>query len=498
VGREANLSKSGSAARLFRSLHLRELVAKNLYPSVGPGIYLGSRPRAAFFVLVIGLPALAFAALTLRITLAGSWGKTGDRQRIQRALALDSPNPELHCALGLLYLWGQSGTARQAVQELRKAVELSPHSGTYWSGLFKACYAAGDLTCADQAVLRAMELTPSKPQYTWEAALHQVNAGRRSEAVFACARFLRLQPARADEVFQLLQRGFKDLEFIWSELVSPSGNINTMLAYLNFLGQKGNFELAERCWQQMISSGPPVSFAAVQPYLERLLAAGHYAEAARVWHYLLHNGGIALPPDTDKDNLIFNGSFEQLPLNGGFDWRHAPQTYLEVDFANPSAHSGRRALQLHFTVRDNSEYEPVYQLVPVMPGQRYLLTAFVRSEEIASDSGPRLRVVDPKCPACLTVESEGTTGTSPWRQVVRPFQAGPETEAVRISIWRPRGRSYPMDITGRFWIDDVSLHPVRCAVANTQGRYHATEQLDGQSLVAECDRCPALITTQGP
>jgi tetratricopeptide (TPR) repeat protein len=448
---------------------LRELVAKKLQPSLGRKIHLNSRPRAAFFVLVIGLPALAFAALTLRITLAESWGKTEDLQRMQRALALDSSNPELHRTLGLLYLWGQSGTATQAVQELHKAVELNPYSATCWSGLSKACYAAGDQACAGQAVLRAMELTPSKPQYAWEAVLHQVNAGRRSEAVSASARFLRLQPVRAGEVFQLLQRGFEDLEFIWNELVSTSGNIQTMLAYLDFLSQKGNFELAERCWQQIISSRPPASFTAVQPYLERLLAAGHYAEAARVWRYLLRNGGVALPPDNDKDNLIFNGSFEQLPLNGGFDWRHSPQTYLEVDFANPSAHSGRRALQLQFTVLNNSDYEPVYQLVPVMPGQRYLLTAFVRSEEITSDSGPRLRVVDPNCPACLTVETEDTTGTSPWRQVWRTFQAGPETEVVRISIWRPRGRSFPMDITGRFWIDDVSLHPLRCVASNTPG-----------------------------
>jgi len=454
---------------LFRSVHLRELVAKKLQPSLGRKIHLNSRPRAAFFVLVIGLPALAFAALTLRITLAESWGKTEDLQRMQRALALDSSNPELHRTLGLLYLWGQSGTATQAVQELHKAVELNPYSATCWSGLSKACYAAGDQACAGQAVLRAMELTPSKPQYAWEAVLHQVNAGRRSEAVSASARFLRLQPVRAGEVFQLLQRGFEDLEFIWNELVSTSGNIQTMLAYLDFLSQKGNFELAERCWQQIISSRPPASFTAVQPYLERLLAAGHYAEAARVWRYLLRNGGVALPPDNDKDNLIFNGSFEQLPLNGGFDWRHSPQTYLEVDFANPSAHSGRRALQLQFTVLNNSDYEPVYQLVPVMPGQRYLLTAFVRSEEITSDSGPRLRVVDPNCPACLTVETEDTTGTSPWRQVWRTFQAGPETEVVRISIWRPRGRSFPMDITGRFWIDDVSLHPLRCVASNTPG-----------------------------
>jgi len=252
--------------------------------------------------------------------------------------------------------------------------------------------------------------------------------------------------------------------------------------------------------------------------LEQLISAGRYGEAAAVWRYVIESGGDMRPRDNtaapsnkgestaadgsllakspgerENSNLIYNGNFEQPLLNAGFDWRIQPQRYVAISFVpsegvaravkpalsaaeeskpaqsngaletgnrKPETVLGKRSLLLRFTVPDNSDYEPVHQLVPVVPGQTYLLSAFVRSEAITSDSGPRLRVTDPKCPACLNVETEDATGSSPWRQVSQQFQAGPETEVVRVSVWRPHGRSFPMDISGRFWVDDVSLRAV--------------------------------------
>ena len=114
-------------------------------------------------------------------------------------------------------------------------------------------------------------------------------------------------------------------------------------------------------------------------------------------------------------------------------------------------------MRLDFTVGQNDEYEAVYQIVPVAPDEAYLLTAYTRSESIASDSGPRLRVLDLACPACLNVSSETTVGTTPWHAVSLMFSTGPHAQVVRVSVWRPRSRSFPTEITGTFWLDAVSL-----------------------------------------
>jgi hypothetical protein len=55
------------------------------------------------------------------------------------------------------------------------------------------------------------------------------------------------------------------------------------------------------------------------------------------------------------------------------------------------------------------------------------------------------------------VATEGVTGTTGWHETGLQFTAGPATSIVRVSIWRPRSRSFPMEISGSVWFDDISL-----------------------------------------
>ena len=105
----------------------------------------------------------------------------------------------------------------------------------------------------------------------------------------------------------------------------------------------------------------------------------------------------------------------------------------------------------------------MYQIVPVAPNRTYALTAYVRSEGLTSDSGPRLRVLDAACFTCLNAATEKTVGTTPWHPLTLPFVTAAQTEAVRLSVWRPRSRTFPAEISGRFWVDAVSLRAVDSA-----------------------------------
>jgi hypothetical protein len=117
-------------------------------------------------------------------------------------------------------------------------------------------------------------------------------------------------------------------------------------------------------------------------------------------------------------------------------------------------------LRLDFTSNQNDESEAVYQIVPVAPSRAYLLTAYTRSEDITSGSGPRLRVLDPGCAGCLNVSTETTVGTTPWHLVSLRFSTGAQAQVVRVSVWRPRSRAFPEEITGTFWLDAVSLKSI--------------------------------------
>jgi tetratricopeptide (TPR) repeat protein len=469
--------------------------------------------RIVFLLLVVAAAGW-LVARTGRVALAGTWGDSGDPEKLRRAIALDPANPHFHYALGNYYLQNpENNTAEQSAAEFRAAVRLNPIVGLYWEGLGRACDLGHDSACAREALHKAMELAPSRPQFVWEAAVYDVVGGERDTAAAELRRFLSMRPQEARAAFELLQRGFGDWSLIEQGLLAGSNEAAPKLAYLDFLAQHEEYERAAVLWASLTgttestegtkgkstestestegteggkdtrgitrikesgkvlsdglvpSSVPPV-FSSVSsvpsvvrielvlPYLETLIAGGRYRQAYGVWQYLQKTGQLETAAASE---LMYNGGFEHEPLKAGFDWRFYQQPYLALDFAASPGHSGGHALRVDFTVPNNADYEPVTEFVAVNPGRTYVLAAYARSEAITSDSGPRLRVTDPACPACLDVSSEGTTGTTGWHQVSVQFTTGTTTEAVRISVYRPRSRVFPMDISGQAWFDDVSL-----------------------------------------
>ena len=431
-------------------------------------IPLGSRLYSLMFLFVLAVPIFLLVLQTIRVVLAQSWGNSLDPATIQRAIALDPANPDFHFALGkIILLNAQLNTQAAAEQEFREAASMNPYSAIYWSGLGKACYSSGNQPCADAAFLRAQQLAPTKPQFAWEAAVNDVVSNQSTAAIEQLRTFLRLQPDGLNQTFQLLMKGFGDPNIVWRDLLDPSAEVAVKLQFLDYLAANKEFEPAATYWTQLTGEKAVVPLAAVSPYVDRLLAGGRYREAGRVWRYAVDQNDLDSQAVTGERNLVFNGGFERNLLTAGLDWHSWQRPYINQDFADRTAHSGARAFRADFTVPQNSEYELAYQLVPVIPNQTYQLSAYVRSQAITSDSGPRLRVLDPQCNACLDIAMQGTSGTTEWHQVATEFTAGPTTDMIRLSIWRPRGRSYPMEIGGQIWFDDVSLRPVS---ASTPGQ----------------------------
>lgn len=416
---------------------------------------LHGRWRPALFLLAVFIPGACFLALIARVALAVTWGESLQVPTLQRAIALDSGNPELHFNLGTAYLWIEGGDPPAAVRELREATHLNPNVAAYWSALGKACYAAGQADCADQGFDRAAQLAPANPRYAWEAALHYTVSGRPEPAWPHFRHLLQLRPDSASQVFGLLTRNTQPPDVIWHHVVS-SAPLEVRLSFLGFLADRALFSESKQYWTELSSTRIRLPKEPLAGYVELLLRSGDYATAVDAWMYLRRTEAAGIPKSPDG-NLVFNGDFESVPLQGGFDWHFPQHKYLEVDFADLRAHGGQHALRLDFTVPNNSEYEPAYQFISVTPGQGYILSAYVRSENLTSDSGPRLLLSDPQCQTCLRVETADTVGTVGWHQVGVHFTAPPTAQVLRLSVWRPRSRSFPMDISGQFWLDDVSL-----------------------------------------
>jgi tetratricopeptide (TPR) repeat protein len=404
------------------------------------------------FVLTVCFAVGFFSYCVARIAWAAEQVESRDRSRIPMALAADESNPSLHNWAGILYLDGDQLQSERAVQEFRRAAALNPRVADYWANLGRACFITNDPGCAEGAYERSVVAAPLNPRFLNELAMYYLATGNMQKALRGVHRLLEIEPATANSALSLCLRAVSP-ELLWSAVVHDQTKVAVRMEFFQILSERGMGDSAERYWAEFAASRPTLSLEDAEPYLNFLESKRNYSVLIQVWQDLenLHAKGI---PSRAEGNLVVNPGFEQTPTNLGLDWHLRPEQFLDTQIA---ASERGNALQLEFTVPHNAEHEPAYQIVPVSPGKTYQLRGRARSQEITSDSGPRLRIVDPACSDCVNASSDGATGTTEWHDISATFTAGPATQLVRLSVWRPRSRSFPTEISGRFWLDDVSL-----------------------------------------
>jgi len=455
------------------------------------------RRRAGGWLFLLAVSALSIF-LAAETWLAGTVAIFANPEVGRRLLSLDADDPSLEDKLGQAY---KDVNSAECLRHLRRATELSPSSRLYWSDLESTCEALGDAPCADRARERLLQICPMSPAYHWLVADSCLRANRIPRAFDELRRLLELDPTYAPSVWSSLQF-LGQPEAVFQKVLADYPQAELKVGYVDFLSDQGENDAAFHIWRRVAADSASFPFSIAAPYLNRLIAQGRFGEAANVWQDLerlnivetptgLQGSGTAFnlaspanPASPERArtaelgrpavpsnrtpgaasgpapaNLIFNGDFELAPLLAGFDWRTVPATYLAVDFSAPGAYHGGHCLRVDFTVSRNDEFEPAYQIVPVLPQHAYLLEGFVRSQDITSDSGPSLRVTDIQPGGFPDAVSETTVGTTPWHPVRVSFSTGPKTQAVRVSFWRPRSRAFPTEISGTAWLDSVSLRP---------------------------------------
>jgi len=428
-------------------------------------ILVGSlRPwwRAILFLIPIVALSLGLAWEVIRVARVTSQLETLSITDLQKALRQDPDNADLVHRLGLVYTFDPTDpNLSAAVKYLRQAVELNPRHWDYWADLGTACDFIGDTACSDEAFERAFVLNPMTPALLWTAGNHYLLTNRAEKAFPFFRRLLDLAPEYLENTFRLCLRATRDPQAIYAEVVPHGKNASARFAFLMFLSSSADYENAMKIWGQMIS-GPDRSpnLSLVKHFLDFLIDHNQIQDAGTVWNDLQHAGVIPLAPNPQSANLLYNGSFEGQPLNTGFDWRISNSPDLAYDFSDPSAYKGGKCLRIDFVFGRNANYELVNQVIRIRPSTHYQLTAYVRSDNLTSSSGPRLRVDEMGCGDCVARTSDPTVGTTAWHPIDVEFMTQPQTQAVRVSFWRPKEQASSRDITGTVWLDKVNLRAV--------------------------------------
>ena len=314
--------------------------------------------------------AAAAVALAQQRLDAGDAHQAG---RLARAALVDSPlAATAYRVLGQIAL--QRGDRATAESRFQMAVQLDPRDAATQAWLAEADLRAGRLQAALwhlDALLRVHpELAPRlNPQLMALARLPQARAAYT--AVFAA------HPPWAGPFFR----------WACAQPVAADPAVGVLFSAL--LRVKGAVDAAD--WAA---------------YLDRLVAQHAWGAAYAAWVE-----SLPVAQQRHLDN-IFDGDFQEVPTDRGFDWRIGSVPGVEIA-TGPLADGPGTALRLHFLGQRVPLWGQVAQLLQLAPG-RYRIGGRVRLEDLENDRGLQWVL---SCAGSGTVlgTSARLHGSAPWR-----------------------------------------------------------------------------------
>jgi hypothetical protein len=409
--------------------------------------------EAAMFLVLTGWVGKAYVANVL------ANGPTANN--LERALKLDPSNADYHMRLGRLYEYSPLDIQLEKAEEhFRRATYLDSYDPQTWLELAVAMEFQGRIGEAGVCLRRVHLLAPNLPAYQWPIANFYLLQGSIDEA-FRHFRIVLAGTSQYDSnVFGLAWKATDDAGKILQQLIPE--RVTTEFSYLNFLVSAHRLNEAQAAWKRIVAGREAFSPGQSSPYIDSLLAARRADEAYQVWTDLQKKGLIRYSSSPSEKNLLSNGEFEDELLNLGFDWRIVSVEGVYAGLDTSTYHSPSHSLLVQFPGKQNLLYQHVYQYVKVSPGQSYRLQAFMKTEDITTDSGPHLEVYDPYNVAALDKFTDDLTGTSDgWTPLLLDFATGPKTELIVVKLVRLPSKKFDNLISGKVWLDDVVLTPVQ-------------------------------------
>ena len=416
--------------------------------------------RNAQRVLVISL-TVGFVLATAWIAktyFAGRAGHILTIESLRLATRLNPGNSTYHVQLGRLYQYSITNPRpKEAILEFQDAVKANPYDPQAWINLAAAHEFQGDTSKAEEDLRHASSLAPHLPVYQWTIGNYFLLHGNTQEAF----RHLKVVLAGSRQydrtVFNVAWKASGNAAQILQELIPNS--LPAEFSYLNYLVAEQRMPEAETLWKRIAAAPKTFDPHEASGYIDTLIKTGRADAAYRAWIDLQGKGLIQAPPGSTNQNLITNGNFEDPLLDMGFGWRIQDVHGVYAGLDTSTFHSPGHSLSVQFTGNQNLNYHQIFQFVKVSPNHKYQLDAFMKTQDIASDSGPRLEVVDAYDPRVLDKFTPGMTGTSGgWNPLNMEFTTGPRTQVLLVLLVRPPSKADDDDaITGRVWLDDVQI-----------------------------------------
>jgi hypothetical protein len=227
---------------------------------------------------------------------------------------------------------------------------------------------------------------------------------------------------------------------------------------LNFFASIRQPDAALSVWRRTLALGKILALPRTFPFLDELIQDDRSTDAKQVWIEALTAAG--LPHEEPLNHsLVWNGGFSSDFSNGGLGWRWNSPIGVAVDFDAAPPASGVRAVRLDFGGGTNLELSQPMQYVPVEPRRTYHFHAYMRTEEITTESGMRFSLVDPNHDDAVNMLTDNFVGSHNWTALDLDLTTSAQTHFLLLRLLRAGSRLFENKLSGTVWIADVSLIP---------------------------------------
>lgn len=368
---------------------------------------------------------------------------------IEEAIRLEPSNAEYPAILARNLALSMS-SVDDAIAEFQLATKLNPYQSSYWLGLAGAYELSGQTDQQAQAVQRAAAADPMTPHVAWQAANFFLLQGDVAKALPYFHTVLANDPDSTDSALQLCWRASGDANQIFDHALPQRPDL--YLSFLRLLVARQEISAANIAWNRLIGLHQPFLARPALPYFRLLLANQQVSQATTAWQQLAQSDEEIRPYLPSAANLIVNGGFEENLLNGGFDWWYEPNPHAKLAIDTDQFYSGTRSLSVTFDGR-NAPDAGIAEFIPVKPDTEYEFSAYSKSQDIDSASGPRFAIRDAYNLVTYAI-TDDLLGSNPWHLQKTRFHTGLNTNLVFVKIARdPPG---PL-IRGKLWVDDLKL-----------------------------------------
>jgi tetratricopeptide (TPR) repeat protein len=389
-----------------------------------------------------------------------------------RALRYDPANAELWWHRGrLAYNSIAAPDIAQAMRDYRQALSLNPRLGQAWADLALCYEQTGDDAGAESALEKACATRTYSPVIRWQAGNFYLRRGHLEKMYQSFKLACEYDREKLAIAIDMAWRADPDHARILQKLIPDS--IQANLQYLDYLVSRDELELARPVWERCLAGEiptdfefkPGVSFA----YIDHLLAKGRVPEALRIWDEALEKSGTGLHDTRFQSglsgagdgqaplNLMWNGSFENDPLRGGFDWRYPEMPAVKFQIDLQDRIEGLKCMKITFG-GTNIAFSHLGQIVPVPRPGNYVLEYFLKAEGLSTDQTPYFSVTGYPEPRCASLRTGMFPASTPWRKETVTFAVNEGCPAIRLTLQRDRSAKFDNELKGTLWLDNIKIY----------------------------------------